>query len=346
MREKHAKKSSKAKKIAIWTAIVILTIIIGMVIAAAIFINGKLGKINYVEIKEEEIEINQGLEEKLKGYRNIALFGVDARKDTYSGTRSDGIIIASINQDTNDVKLTSVYRDTYVQIDGHGLDKITHAYAYGGAKLAINTLNKNLDLNIKEFVALNFYAVIETVDEMNGITIDVEPGELKYLNDYVADMHNVMGTPNDQLLKSGKQNLSGVQALGYARIRYTAGGDAKRTERMRIVLTAIFNKAKTMGAAKLNSLLDVLLPRVSTNINSNEILSFATQISKYKIGDSIGWPYETRDFNSGIYYGVPVTLQSNVERLHKEVFNENNYEISSVVKKISDSIINKTGYKK
>ena len=147
------------------------------------YVYNKLSKVNYVKL--ENVVVNEGVSEQLKGYRNIVLFGVDARANTYDNTRSDCIIIASINQDTKDVKLTSIYRDTYVYIDGYGYDKITHAYAYGGPELAINTINKNFDLNITEFVAVNFDAVVDIIDAVGGVNIPIESAELNYINDYI-----------------------------------------------------------------------------------------------------------------------------------------------------------------
>ena len=156
MSKKRIKNKNKHKglRALLYALLVILIILLMFFATATWYIYNKLSKVNYVTL--ENIEINEGVAEQLKGYRNIVLFGVDARSNTYDNTRSDCIIIASINQDTNEVKLTSVYRDTYVYIDGHGYDKITHAYAYGGPELAINTINKNFDLNISEFVAVNF----------------------------------------------------------------------------------------------------------------------------------------------------------------------------------------------
>lgn len=305
----------------------------------------KFSKVNYVDLKKENIEINEGVSEELKGYRNIVLFGVDARANTYDNTRSDCIIIASINQDTKAVKLTSIYRDTYVYIDGYGYDKITHAYAYGGPKLAINTINKNLDLNISEFVAVNFDAVMDIIDAVGGVSINIESDELSYLNSYIDDIDAEMGRSTPYVKGTGMQNLSGVQALAYSRIRYTEGGDYKRTERMRDVLSAGFDKVKTLGVGKINSLADILLPKVQTNISSAEMFSLVPDATKYNVSSSIGWPYEVKGITLDRWYGIPVTLESNVKKLHQELFENVDYDVSSKVKEYSNGIINKTGYR-
>ena len=337
-------KGKKRKRIRIFLTIILVILILLLLCFSGIawYVYNKLSKVNYVEL--ENIEINEGVEEQLKGYRNIVLFGVDARANTYDNSRSDCIIIASINEDTNEVKLTSIYRDTYVYIEGHGYDKITHAYAYGGPELAINTINKNFDLDITEFVAVNFDAVVDIIDAIDGVNIKIESDELNYINDYISAVDSQMGKRTQKVTKTGNQTLSGVQALAYSRIRYTAGGDYKRTERMRDVLNASFSKAKTMSVGKLNNLADILLPKVYTNITSNEILGMIPNITKYNVVSSIGWPYEVKGITLDRWYGVPVTLESNVKKLHADLFGNEGYEVSSKVKEYSNGIIKKTGY--
>ena len=337
-------KGKKRKRIRIFLTIILVILILLLLCFSGIawYVYNKLSKVNYVEL--ENIEINEGVEEQLKGYRNIVLFGVDAIANTYDNSRSDCIIIASINEDTNEVKLTSIYRDTYVYIEGHGYDKITHAYAYGGPELAINTINKNFDLDITEFVAVNFDAVVDIIDAIDGVNITIESDELNYINDYISAVDSQMGKRTPKVTKTGNQTLSGVQALAYSRIRYTAGGDYKRTERMRDVLNASFSKAKTMSVGKLNNLADILLPKVYTNITSNEILGMIPNITKYNVVSSIGWPYEVKGITLDRWYGVPVTLESNVKKLHADLFGNEGYEVSSKVKEYSNGIIKKTGY--
>ena len=285
----------------------------------------------------------------MSGYRNIALLGIDSRADDYGlGNRSDCIIIASMDQKTKNIKLLSVYRDTYMQVEEHGkavLDKVTHAYAYGGAQNSLKALNTNLDLNISEYVTVNFDAVIAAVDAMDGITIDIDNSEIKYINDYINATSQSSGVKSSSITKAGKQKLDGVQAVAYSRIRYTAGGDYKRTERMRTVIEAMLTKAKSLSVGQLNKLVDTILPRVSTNISVTEILGLVPSIASFNITDSLGWPYETKGITLDRWYGVPVTLESNVEQLHREVFGQADYTVNSTIKNISDQIVKKTNYK-
>ena len=308
----------------------------------------KLSKIQQVDLKEEELGVSSQAQASLVNYRNIAIFGVDSRdNDLDRGNRSDCIIIASMNNKTKEIKLISVYRDTYVQIEGHGLDKITHAYSYGSAPLAISTLNTNFDLNVKEFVTVNFDSVAGAIDKLGGITIDIEtPEELKYLNSYIDETAKVTGKSNERVATTGKQTLNGVQAVAYSRIRYTEGGDYKRAERMRTVIMAMVDQIKTKNISEINSFIDFILPKVYTNITAAEIFSLLPSMTSFKITDSMGWPYETKGITLDRWYGVPVTLESNVTQLHREAFQETDYIPSDRVKSISDAIVQKTGYGK
>lgn len=345
IREMEKKNKSKVKKILLIIFLILLLLVGGIVAGGFMFINDKIGKMQQVDINKDNLSISENVQEKLSGYRNIALFGVDSRSSNLGeGNRSDCIIIASINNDTKEVKLISVYRDTYVNIDGYGLDKITHAYSYGGPELAIKTLNENFDLNIEEFVTVNFDSVADAVNALGGITIDIQPEEIEYLNSYLAETSKVTGLTTETITSSGPQTLDGVQAVAYSRIRYTAGGDYKRTERMRTVIEAMFDKVKTKSMGKINSIADEILPEVYTNIKSGDIINLIPSALSFKITDSIGWPYETKGITLDRWYGVPVTLESNVTKLHQEAFEEDDYTPSERVKEISDEIINKTGY--
>ena len=348
MQKTKSKTKKKHGKLKLFGKIVLTLVIILAILVGAMFwyVNNKLGKMQKIDLNEEDLGISQEAKENLSGYRNIAIFGVDSRSDDYGiGNRSDCIIIASINNSTGDIKLISVYRDTYVKIDGHGLDKITHAYSYGEAPLAISTLNKNLDLNIKEFVTVNFDSVAKAVDQLGGVTLNITAEETKYINGYIDETSKVTGKASNHITQAGTYNVDGVQAVAYSRIRYTAGGDYKRTERMRTVIEAMLTKAKSLSVGQLNKLVDTILPRVSTNISVTEILGLVPSIASFNITDSLGWPYETKGITLDRWYGVPVTLESNVEQLHREVFGQADYTVNSTIKNISDQIVKKTNYK-
>lgn len=343
-RVENNKKKKKKKKKLFRKILIVLVLIIGILSGVLyFFIKDKLDKINYVDINEENLSVSNNIQ---KGYRNIALFAVDSRDiNNNKGSRSDGIIILSLNEKTKEIRLISVYRDTYLQVEGHGLTKATHAFAYGGPELAIKTLNQNLDLNISEFVAVNFDSVATAIDEMGGIEIEIKKYEVNEMNKYIVETAEITGRKQNLIPGPGVYNLDGVQATTYGRIRQVGNGDYERTERMRTVIMKVFEKAKHTDVFKLNSMIDKILPKVQTNIKSGEIIGLASQIGFYKITENIGWPYETKGKTLDAWYGIPVTLETNVKKLHEELFSNENYIAPETVKQISNKIINKTGYK-
>lgn len=348
MRKK--KKMNKGLKIFLIILLVLVIFILGLGVAGYTFVNGKIGKMQKENIDTTAVGINEETKQELKGYRNIVLLGIDSRADDYGlGNRSDCMMIASINQETNEIKLISVYRDTYVYVMENGtkrLDKITHAYSYGGAQNTLKSLNEAMDLNITEFVTVNFDAVIAAVDSLGGVYIDIDESEIKYVNDYIDATSESSGVKSSHITHSGRQKLDGVQAVSYTRVRYTTGGDYKRTERMRTVVEAMLSKAKTLNVGQLNSFADTILPKIRTNISTSEIWGLIPKLASFKVTESIGWPYDTKGITLDRWYGVPVTLKSNVERLHKEAFEQEDYEASDTVKEMSAAIVKKTGYSK
>lgn len=352
-RMKENKNKSKlitVLKVVLIIVLVLVVLCLGTLAAGYTYINQKLNKMNQEEIDITQVGIDEDVSEELKEYRNIALLGIDSRADDYGlGNRSDCIIIASLNENTKEIKLISVYRDTYVYVMEKGkqkLDKITHAYSYGGPQNTLKSLNEALDLNITEYVTVNFDAVIAAVDALGGVDIKIDSSELEYINGYIDSLIKTSGIKSTHITKTGTQTLDGVQAVAYSRIRYTSGGDYKRTERMRTVVMAMFNKAKTLGIGQLNKFADLILPKISTNISAGEIWELAPSIASYKVTEQLGWPYETKGITLDRWYGIPITLETNVIQLHKEAFGQENYVASDTVKEMSEAIIKKTGYTK
>lgn len=338
----------KTKKLKILNRIIIILILLLIVLISLtlLYVQNKLNKINYLDIDLDKVGITEGINEQLEGYRTIALLGIDSRADDYGkGNRSDCIILAILNEQTKELNLVSVYRDTYLKITNKNLDKVTHAYSYGGPELTLSTLNQNMDLNIKEFVTVNFEAVEDCIDALNGIELNITSEELKYINKNIGELNRVTNKSSKDVTTTGTQKLDGVQAVAYARIRYTSGGDYKRTERMRTVIIKMFEKAKKSSVSDLNKVADIVLPKIYTNIKSKEIISTIPNIATYKINENIGWPYNTKGATiKGVWYGPPITLESNVIKLHQEIYKQKDYEPSNMVKQISDDIISKTGY--
>ena len=325
-----------------------MLILIIVLVASAIggiywYANDKLSKMQQVEIKEEDLNINDQVEENLTGYRNIAIFGVDSRSSSLGkGNRSDCIIIASINNETKEVKLASVYRDTYLKIgDTSTYDKITHACMYGGPEMTIKTLNQSLDLDISNYVVVNFKAVADLVDAVGGIEVDVQDYEISELNKYTKYTANNIGREEYQLVESaGVQTLDGCQAVSYSRIRKGVGDDFQRTERMRTVVSATMDKMKGMSFRELKKLVKVVTPQVQTNLSRGDVLGLGIRLPQYNINGTEGWPYNV---STGLLYGVsyvfPSDLYDNVVKLHQEFFGQADYVPSDDVLTMSNTII-------
>ncbi len=333
---------SKGKKIAVCAGSAVLCIAVGIVIYAAVL----LGKINTDDISGDDIIMNEEAAIAGTGYTNVALFGIDSRSgELEKGTRTDCLIVASLNNETKEVKMISVYRDTVLDIEDNYLQKCNAAYAFGGPTQAINMLNKNLDLNITDYATVDFAAIANAIDLLGGLEIDVKPEEIKTLNKYVKETARVAGKTANEVAEPGLQLLDGVQATTYARIRSTAGGDFTRTERQRLVIEKIVEKAQKSDLATINSIIDAVLPTIKTSFSATEILSYAKDFMKYEIAESDGFPFEkTTATISGLgSIVIPVTLSENVSELHRVLYGTENYEPSATVAAINDAIIARVG---
>jgi LCP family protein required for cell wall assembly len=333
--EKKKKKKKRRKWIFVLEFLVLLILAVG--IGGAVL----MMRMDHVSLKE--IVVNSGISKT--GYRNIALFGVDSRSgELESGTNSDTIMICSINNKTGEIKLVSVYRDTYLDLSNGTYSKANASYAIGGAEQAISMLNKNLDLDITDFVTVNFESIIKMVDKIGGIEMDITEEERGWLNGYLVETSEVTGESYTTLEEAGYQTLTGIQAMAFCRIRYTTGWDYKRTERQREVLTKIFQKAQSQGVATLLSIANDMLPYISTSLSTTDILSLVAGLGKYSIGETAGFPFEKQaaDISAGDVV-VPVNLAQNVTELHEYLFDETGYTPSSTVQEISDRIISETG---
>lgn len=334
--QKHRNKSRRNIMLLVICAALAIVLI---TLLGALKLNRSLDKINIVDKDDEKIIINDEVKTDT-GYRNIVIFGVDSRSNSLEkGTHSDTIIIASLNRETKDVKLVSIYRDTYANIPDTGYKKINAAYFNGGYSLALSTINKNFDLDITEYVTVNFKAVVDAVDLVGGITLDITQEELPLVNGYVNSLNKINGTSVAHLKSAGTQLVNGTQATAYARIRYTKGADFKRTERQRIVIQKLFEKVKSSDLATINKFIDTIFPQVATNLDKKEILSLAKDVFSYDIADQTGFPFEkdAHTYN-GVSYVFPVNLADNVKKLHDFLFGDSNYTPSETVQEYSDYI--------
>ncbi len=343
-----AKKQSQNKRTKI--LLFILEIFILLIMVVVLYSVLKVEKVGKVTLPEEDIVINPEVKEKvetttMKGYRNIALFGVDSTTGALTkNTRSDTIMIASINQDTGECKLVSVYRDTYLNLSNDSYNKCNAAYAKGGPMQAINMLNMNLDMNITDFVTVGFAGLSDTIDALGGVMIDVDSAELQHINNYQICMAEDLKRSYTPVTDTGYQLLDGLQATAYCRIRYTAGDDFKRAERQREVLMAVADKAKSASPATLNNVANAIFDKdeIYTSLDLTEILELLGDISKYEIVAQGGFPEEsmraTGTIGSKGSCVVPVSLADNVQWLHEFLFADEEYTPSAAVLEYSDKV--------
>ena len=322
-------------------------VLVCLVGSAAVYVAAQWSKIDRQEVKADDLIINQEVMEQNKnidlgeGYTNIALFGVDSRDGSLGeGNRSDMIIVASLNNETKEIKLASVYRDTLLNLSEGTYQKCNGAYSYGGPTMAINMLNMNLDLDIEDYVTVDFGAISDMIDQLGGVEITIKDEELEAFNKYVTETARVAGKEAHKIDKAGTYLMDGPQATTYARIRSTAGGDFTRTERQRIVIEKAVEKIQKADLLTINSIINKVFPQISTSFTLQEILYYAQAYSQYKLVDNTGFPFEkTTDTISGLgSIVIPQDLTDNVSQLHQFLFGDAGYTPSATVSSISDTI--------
>jgi len=315
---RNIKKKSGKMKVAILS--ILAVILIGVAVGIG-YAYSLISKVDTVTIDQQSLDVTPQIDSQYKDITNIALFGIDST-DGVAG-RSDSIMILTIDKTRSNVRISSIMRDSYVAIKGHGNDKITHAYAFGGPELAISTLNTNFQLNVKDFAAVNFSSLPKIIDYLGGIDVNITSGDLQYINGYIDSINSVNNTSSGHIYSKGLQQLNGTQSLAYARIRYD-GGDQERTQRHRTVLEALFNKIKATSKTKYPAILEQLLPLVKTSLSSTDLLSIATTATSFGNMEQDRFP---RDDNgkgqmiNGVYYQVfdkDLTLQ----QMHNFIFED------------------------
>ncbi len=204
---------------------------------------------------------------------NILLIGSDSR-DADSRGRSDSMILITLNKEAKEITATSFLRDIYLKIPGKGENRLNAAYAYGGAELLLDTLKLNFKIEVDEYVKVDFFAFIDIIDALGGLTMDVSQEELEVMNFYIGELNSLLSEEKgkDTIDKAGTYKLNGKQVLAYSRNRYTKNGDFDRTDRQRKILQSLVNKVYSLNPIELNKLLNTILPQITTNITEGEIL--------------------------------------------------------------------------
>ena len=296
----------------------------------------------------EEIQLLKEEGGTMQGYKNIALFGLDAESESqlYKSSHSDSIMIASVNMDTGDIKLVSVYRDTYLNLGTDYYWKATQAYFSGGAEQAVKMLNMNLDMDITDFVAVGYKGLRDVIDGLGGIYIDVDSVELQHINNYQIGVSTVLKCDYTPVKETGYQLLDGLQATAYCRIRYGGGDDFKRTSRQREVLKALEERAKETDLVTLTKVFNDCIGNIYTSLDSKDILELLADIGKYSIVEENGFPQE--EFRTVGNIGakgscvIPMDLESNVVWLHQFLFDDEDYTVTESVKEYGKQIETET----
>lgn len=343
--KRETKKSSRSKLSVLVKNIFISSImlVIAVILFLIVYLLLKFSKLDTVTIDPGELSINKEVEEANfgEGYFNMAIFGVDSRSgELEEGTLADTIMVVSLNNVTKEVRIVSVYRDTLLNLGNGSYNKCNTAYSIGGPAQAISMLNSNLDLNIEKYVSVDFSILVDLIDTMGGIELEIDDYEIDGINAYIPETARVAGVEANLINGSGLQLVDGAQATTYARIRSTAGGDFRRTDRQRYVIEQLVKKLKKSNIFTINSLIDLVLPRISTNFTVGEVAYYAAAYLDFNLGSTTGFPEMV---STGKVPGlgsvvVPETLSSNVSDLHLFLFEDSEYEASSVVLSNSYSI--------
>ena len=333
-----SKPRKKRRKVLFILEIIVLLLFIG-----GLYVYGQISaKLDKIDIQETDLQeqdiVTNDQAPQMTGYTTYALFGLDHRSknEKLNTENSDTIIIASINNDTKAVKLVSVYRDTLLNVKDDTYSKANAAYALGGPAQAVNMLNTNLDLNITDYVSIDFDALVTVIDCLGGLDIPLSYAEIVHMNNYCVETAEETGKsytpvelpepkPEDQEAIFGTYHLNGVQATSYCRIRYTASLDMGRTERQRRVIQMIVDKAKKAGLSTIFDIMDQVFPMVKTSVSKTEILKLIPAMIGYCIDETTGFP---QDYKFATVKGsviVPTTLDSNVLKLHQFLYGNTNY---------------------
>ena len=351
-----SKPRKKSKKILFILEIVVLLLFIG-----GLFVYGQISaKLDKIDIQETDLAdqdiVTNDQAPQMTGYTTYALFGLDHRSknEKLNTENSDTIIIASINNDTKAVKLVSVYRDTLLNVKDDTYSKANSAYALGGPTNAVSMLNTNLDLNITDYVAIDFNALVTVVDCLGGLDIPLSSAEIVHMNNYCVETSEETGKsytpvelpdpkPEDEEAIVDTYHLNGVQATSYCRIRYTASLDMGRTERQRRVIQMIVDKAKKAGLSTIFDIMDQVFPMVKTSVSKTEILKMIPAMIGYSIDETTGFPndYKFAQVKGSVI--VPTTLESNVLKIHQFLYGDASYTPTQDVLNRSAQITNIAG---
>lgn len=343
-------KARRKKKRKIWFILLESVMLIGILCFAGYsYISSRLDLMQRLPWNPDEIknvEISEEKQEQMSGYWTIAVFGVDSRNSSVGkGNNSDVNILCNIDQGTGEIRLVSVYRDSYLNIsDKNTYNKINAAYMQGGPEQVVKALNRNLDIDIDDYATFNWKAVADAINILGGIDVEITKSEFYYINAFISETVKATGVASTQLKSAGMNHLDGVQAVAYGRLRLM-DTDYARTERQRKVISLAFEKMKKADWATINNIVQTVFPQVATSIEINDLLKIGRNITRYHLTETTGFPSELREKKMGRKGAcvIPQTLESNVIELHHFLFGDEEYTPTETVRTISQKIVSDTG---
>ena len=308
-----------------------IVLVLAVALGIGVYGGSKMSKIHRTDLDEGNLEVSKEMEEELGDeYLNVAVFGVNAKSKDSDQTDSDAVYIASLNTYTDEVKLVSVYGNTMMEHEGTTI-RLRDAYGEGGPEEAIAVLNANLDLNIKNYVSVDFRAMVDVINILGGVDINVTEEEIPHINGYAQDIAGVIGEKAKEVTKPGRQMLDGMQAVGYCRIRVTDGGDVKRGQRQQAVIAQMLERMQEADFAQMDKIMDQVFPEVETNFETSELLEYGQDASGYTVENLPAFPREIEaqkreELKEGQQFAdfeevvQAVDFKGEVETLHKELF--------------------------
>ena len=347
--QKQVKYKPSIKLIAVMIIVELISIFAIFTLGSVIRLSKMTQNIVFDVAKVKNTNIDEAILEVMKGYKTVAIFGVDSRTGSVDkGNNADVNIIVNLNKETGDVQLVSVYRDLYLSItDQNQYDKLNAAYRKGGPEAAVKALNKNFDLNIDSFFSFNWKAVADGIELLGGIDLEITKSEFKYMNAFIHETCIATGidakNPAGHYIKSaGMQHLDGVQAVAYGRLRLM-DSDFQRVERQKKVISLCLEKAKTLDIPRLRLIAEAVLPQIAYEFDLNELFSLMRIITDINITESGGLPEISNvvgmEMGSSGECVVPLNLEKAVTKLHYMLFNDPDYTPSTVVRRLSNRII-------
>lgn len=318
--------------------LVILCIIITIGLSLFFTIHNKLSKVKAVKIsvKPSELKIDTkkyNNEQINENFINILLLGEDSRDKTKDPGRSDSIIILTLDKVHKKIKMTSLMRDMIMDnmvgqgpMKGLNQDRLNHAYAYGGPELSIKVVNDNFNMNIKDFISVDFTHFDKIIDAVGGVDINISKEEIPFINSYVDEVAHIEKSSAKHINYAGLQHLNGIEALGYCRVRYVGNADFERTQRQRTVLTEVFKKITKLNLAEASSILDTMLSQVKTSLNEAELFSDLSYIllNKMNTVEQLRLPEDKPGYNYTEYVNKTYFLgwdkEKNISDLHEFIF--------------------------